>query len=102
MLFDGKPVNELSPQQRNIAQVFQFPVVYDTMSVFDNLAFPLRNQGLDETRVRARVAEIAEVLDLAEVLKRKRATSAPTRSRKFPWGVAWCVMTSRRSSSTSR
>ena len=45
--FDGKAVNRLSPQERNIAQVFQFPVVYDTMTVFDNLAFPLRNQGMD-------------------------------------------------------
>jgi ABC-type sulfate/molybdate transport systems ATPase subunit len=40
VLFDGKAVNELTPQKRNIAQVFQFPVVYDTMTVFDNLAFP--------------------------------------------------------------
>ena len=40
--FDGADVTEHSPQQRNIAQVFQFPVVYDTMTVADNLAFPLR------------------------------------------------------------
>ena len=86
VLFDGKPVNELSPQQRNIAQVFQFPVVYDTMSVFDNLAFPLRNQGLDETRVRARVAEIAEVLDLAEVLKKKARNLSADEKQKVSMG----------------
>ncbi|HYI73312.1 MAG TPA: ATP-binding cassette domain-containing protein, partial [Skermanella sp.] len=39
VLFDGLDVTRLPPQQRNIAQVFQFPVIYDTMSVFDNLAF---------------------------------------------------------------
>ena len=44
----------LEPGQRNIAQVFQFPVVYDTMTVFDNLAFPLRNRGLAEAEVKAR------------------------------------------------
>ena len=44
MLFDGRDVTALAPKQRNIAQVFQFPVVYDTMTVFDNLAFPLRNR----------------------------------------------------------
>ena len=45
MLFDGRDVTALPPEARNIAQVFQFPVVYDTMTVFDNLAFPLRNGG---------------------------------------------------------
>ena len=40
---------------RNIAQVFQFPVIYDTMTVCDNLAFPLRNRGPDEADVAARV-----------------------------------------------
>ena len=45
--------------KRNIAQVFQFPVVYDTMTVFDNLAFPLRNRGMPEPEVDARVHEIA-------------------------------------------
>jgi glycerol transport system ATP-binding protein len=41
-------VTDLPPEQRNIAQVFQFPVIYDTMTVYDNLAFPLRNRGVDE------------------------------------------------------
>ena len=39
ILFDGKDVTELPPDQRNIAQVFQFPVIYDTMTVRENLAF---------------------------------------------------------------
>ena len=39
------------PKQRNIAQVFQFPVIYDTMTVYDNLAFPLRNRGVPEAEV---------------------------------------------------
>ena len=50
ILFNGEDVAGLSPDARNIAQVFQFPVVYDTMTVFQNLAFPLRNRGLDEKR----------------------------------------------------
>ncbi|WP_060514159.1 ABC transporter ATP-binding protein [Pseudomonas sp. NBRC 111132] len=86
VLFDGKPVNQLSPQARNIAQVFQFPVVYDTMTVFDNLAFPLRNQGLDEARVRARVEEIAEVLDLAGVLRKKARNLSADEKQKVSMG----------------
>ncbi|MFX5603065.1 ATP-binding cassette domain-containing protein, partial [Acinetobacter baumannii] len=40
VLFDGRDMTRMATRDRNIAQVFQFPVLYDTMSVFDNLAFP--------------------------------------------------------------
>src|SRR3982751_453699 len=56
--FDGKDVTELSTRDRNIAQVFQFPVVYDTMTVAQNLAFPLLNRGVSRTETDARVREI--------------------------------------------
>jgi glycerol transport system ATP-binding protein len=62
-------VTALEPGARNIAQVFQFPVVYDTMTVFDNLAFPLRNRGVPEAEVMRRVQEIAAMLDLSETLQ---------------------------------
>ncbi|MEX0760131.1 MAG: ABC transporter ATP-binding protein, partial [Tistlia sp.] len=59
--FDGLDVTDLPPERRNIAQVFQFPVIYDTMTVYENLAFPLRNRRLDQRQVDARVREIAEM-----------------------------------------
>lgn len=65
VLIDGRDVTALSPRDRNIAQVFQFPVLYDSMSVYDNLAFPLRNRGLVAREVDARVREVAEILDLS-------------------------------------
>ena len=71
ILFNGEDVAGLSPDARNIAQVFQFPVVYDTMTVFQNLAFPLRNRGLDESAVKARVFEVAEMLELSDALGRR-------------------------------
>ncbi|WP_137938006.1 ABC transporter ATP-binding protein [Chitinivorax sp. B] len=71
VLFDGKDVTQLPTEKRNIAQVFQFPVIYDTMTVFDNLAFPLRNRKVAESEVRSRVQEIAEILDLSSELKRR-------------------------------
>jgi len=66
--FGDEEVSEMPPDQRNIAQVFQFPVVYDTMTVYDNLAFPLRNRGLSEPEIDGKVREIADMLDLAETL----------------------------------
>ena len=86
VLFDMREVNNLTPEQRNIAQVFQFPVVYDTMTVFDNLAFPLRNQGVPEARVTSKVHEIAEVLDLHPLLKRKARNLTADEKQKVSMG----------------
>ncbi|RVB57509.1 ABC transporter ATP-binding protein, partial [Mesorhizobium sp. M7A.F.Ca.CA.002.03.2.1] len=61
LLFNGKDVTNLSTQERNIAQVFQFPVIYDTMTVYDNLAFPLRNRGVPEADVDRKVRETLEM-----------------------------------------
>jgi len=71
ILFDGEDVTRQSPEQRNIAQVFQFPVVYDTMTVADNLAFPLRNRGLDKAEIDRRVSDIIEMLELQKLANRK-------------------------------
>lgn len=64
VLFDGEDVTDLSTERRNIAQVFQFPVVYDTLTVAENLAFPLRNRGMESTTIEARVAETLTMLGL--------------------------------------
>src|SRR5262249_26091029 len=62
VLFGDRDVTELDPRQRNIAQVFQFPVIYESFTVFENLAFPLRNRGLKGRELEARVGRIAELL----------------------------------------
>jgi glycerol transport system ATP-binding protein len=82
VLFDGRDVSALPPEARNIAQVFQFPVVYDTMTVFDNLAFPLRNRGWDSAKLRQRVEEVADILELrADLGRRARALSADQKQK---------------------
>lgn len=86
ILFNDKDVTQLPPDQRNIAQVFQFPVIYDTMSVFDNLAFPLRNRGIDEARVKARVEEIAAMLDVTDMLRTRAAHLTPDNKQKISMG----------------
>ncbi|QHQ35862.1 ABC transporter ATP-binding protein [Algicella marina] len=86
ILFDEQDVTAEPPDRRNIAQVFQFPVIYDTMSVYDNLAFPLRNRGVDAARVDARVREIAEMLDVTAMLDTKAAGLSPDNKQKISMG----------------
>ena len=86
VLFDGRDVTALPPEKRNIAQVFQFPVLYDTMTVYDNLAFPLRNRGMSEGQVKERVIEIAEILDLTSYLNKRAAGLAADAKQKISLG----------------
>ena len=86
ILFDDQDVTRASPTERNIAQVFQFPVIYDTMTVYDNLAFPLRNRRLPEAQVDARVREIAAMLELDRDLTRRAAGLTPDAKQKISMG----------------
>jgi glycerol transport system ATP-binding protein len=67
----GRDVTKAAAEVRNIAQVFQFPVIYDTMTVFENLAFPLRNRGSSAKEARSRVEQIATLLELTSDLSRR-------------------------------
>jgi glycerol transport system ATP-binding protein len=71
LLFGDRDVTSLSTEKRNIAQVFQFPVIYDTMTVAENLAFPLKNRRMERASIERRVGEIADLLDLRPVLNRR-------------------------------
>ena len=86
VMFGDRDVTTLPPEQRNIGQVFQFPVIYDTMSVFDNLAFPLRNRRMGEDYVERRVTQIAGMLGLEDVLKRRAKNLTADAKQKISLG----------------
>ena len=86
ILFDDRDVTGLQPDQRNIAQVFQFPVIYDTMTVRQNLAFPLKNRGADAALINRRVSEIAEMLDVTDMLDTRAAGLSPDNKQKISMG----------------
>ncbi|MEB3097269.1 ABC transporter ATP-binding protein [Achromobacter sp. D10] len=86
ILFDGQDVTDKTPQARNIAQVFQFPVVYDTMTVAENLAFPLRNRGMAPKLIRERVGRIAEMLEMSQVLDRRASGLTADAKQKISLG----------------
>lgn len=84
--FDGQDVTQCSPQQRNIAQVFQFPVIYDTMTVAENLAFPLRNRKMPAAKIKERVGVIAEMLDMSAQLNQRASNLAADAKQKISLG----------------
>ncbi|MCW8195785.1 ABC transporter ATP-binding protein [Proteobacteria bacterium 005FR1] len=88
ILLDGRDVTRSSIQDRNIAQVFQFPVIYDSMTVYDNLAFPLRNRGVEATAVKQRVREVAEMLDLGDILHSRARGLSPDAKQTISLGRA--------------
>ena len=64
-------VNDLAPQERDIAMVFQNYALYPHMSVYDNIAFPLESQKLPKAEIKERVEATAKLLGLTEHLKRR-------------------------------
>ncbi len=81
-LINGTRVNEKGPREREIAMVFQSYALYPHMSVYDNLAFGLTLQGVDEDVIEEKVMKTAKILGLTEYLDRKpRALSGGQRQR---------------------
>src|SRR5690606_10133785 len=86
ILFDGRDVSSLSTQERNIAQVFQFPVIYDTMTVRENLAFPLVNRGLPKNEIATRVRNMLDTLELTAKADRKARNLTADDKQKISLG----------------
>ena len=84
--FDGVDVTRTTPQQRNIAQVFQFPVIYDTMTVAQNLAFPLKNRKVPQAQIAQRVGVIAEMLEMSHQLDQRAAGLSADQKQKISLG----------------
>ena len=68
--FDGEDVTDLPPNKRNVGLVFQNYALYPHMTVYDNIAFPLRLRKMPERKIDERVREIAKLLHIDELLDR--------------------------------
>jgi glycerol transport system ATP-binding protein len=84
--FDGADVTALPTDRRNVAQVFQFPVVYDTMTVRQNLEFPLRNRGVAATDMKQQVDAVLEMTGLAPLADRQAKNLSPDLKQKVSLG----------------
>ncbi len=81
-LINGKRANEMGPRQREIAMVFQSYALYPQLTVYDNLAYGLTLQGVDEDEIEEKVTKVAGILGLTDYLERfPRALSGGQRQR---------------------
>ena len=71
LLIDGKVMNDVEPKDRDIAMVFQSYALYPHMTVYENMAFPLKLRKVDKAEIDRRVREAAEILDITQYLERK-------------------------------
>ena len=71
LYIDGKLVNDIDPKGRDISMVFQSYALYPHLSVYENIAFPLRISKVDKDEIDRKVREAAEVLDITQYLDRK-------------------------------
>ncbi|WP_303437267.1 ABC transporter ATP-binding protein [uncultured Oscillibacter sp.] len=82
LYIDGKLMNDVEPKNRDIAMVFQSYALYPHMTVYENMAFPLKLRKMPKDEIDRRVKEAAETLDITQYLDRKpKALSGGQRQR---------------------
>jgi multiple sugar transport system ATP-binding protein len=86
--FDGQPVTDLSPKDRDAALVFQDYALYPHMSVYDNLAFALRMRKTAKPELRERVQQVAELLGVERLLERRPAQLSGGQRQRIALGRA--------------
>ncbi len=85
---DGEVVNKLEPMDRNIAMVFQNYALYPHMTVFNNMAYGLRNRRTPRDEIDKKVREAAEILELGELLDRKPSQLSGGQRQRVAMGRA--------------
>jgi multiple sugar transport system ATP-binding protein len=71
--FDDRIVNGLSPAERDVAMVFQSFALYPHLTVYDNIASPLRKKRLSDSEIKSKVSEVAEILGISHLLDKRPA-----------------------------
>ena len=88
MFISGRQVNHVAPKDRNVAMVFQNYALYPHMTIYDNLAFPLKIRKMDKSEIERIVIRQAELLGLSELLPRKPKTLSGGQRQRVALGRA--------------
>ena len=85
---DGNLINEVDPSERDIAMVFQNYALYPHMNVYNNLAYGLKNRGIDKKDIEQKVNEAAKLLQISEYLERKPSMLSGGQRQRVAMGRA--------------
>ena len=85
---DGNLMNEVDPSERDIAMVFQNYALYPHMNVYNNLAYGLKNRGIDKKDIEQKVNEAAKLLQISEYLERKPSMLSGGQRQRVAMGRA--------------
>ena len=85
---DGKLINGIDPSERDVAMVFQNYALYPHMNVYNNLAYGLKNRGIDKATIKEKVHETAELLQISQFLESKPALLSGGQRQRVAMGRA--------------
>jgi multiple sugar transport system ATP-binding protein len=88
ILFDGRRVNDLDPQSRNVAMAFETYALYPNFTVEENLAFPLEVRGMAEAERKKRARDVAELLRITAILNEKPPSLSGGQQQRVSLGRA--------------
>ncbi|MGB1289184.1 MAG: ABC transporter ATP-binding protein, partial [Aggregatilineales bacterium] len=88
VMMDGAGIDKLSPSERDIAFVFQTYALYPRKTAFENMAFPLQARDMSSAAIKERVTEIAELLQISELLHRRPAAMSGGQQQRVALGRA--------------
>jgi multiple sugar transport system ATP-binding protein len=88
LLIGGQRVNEKAPRDRNLSMVFQNYALYPHLTIFENIAFPLRLRGMPDDEIKKRVEDSARTLELTEHLQRKPSQLSGGQRQRVAMGRA--------------
>ena len=88
IILDGKIINKIDPSERDVAMVFQNYALYPHMNVYNNLAYGLKNRGIDKTLIREKVIETAELLQISQFLDSKPSLLSGGQRQRVAMGRA--------------
>ena len=86
IILDGRDISEVSTRERDIAMVFQNYALYENMTVFGNIAFPLKIRKEEKEKIREKVTGISKILKIEDLLDRRPKTLSEAKSSVSPWG----------------
>ncbi|MFR1697167.1 MAG: ABC transporter ATP-binding protein [Anaerovoracaceae bacterium] len=88
IILDGRDISEVSTRERDIAMVFQNYALYENMTVFGNIAFPLKIRKEEKEKIREKVTGISKILKIEDLLDRRPKTLSGGEKQRVAMGRA--------------